>query len=1308
MENNKFLAELEAILEKNPIIHTVTSDELSSSPKQVEQKYLKHAYTHMSLGVTKEYEDRIKRYIIRNNKSFIGAITGDYGLGKTSLLVYLWCRCEDNGILAVPPFSWRSIDDLFQGVESWINYRLSKRNISIVDQFKQISKKYSKRSLEKLIEELTDLGMNEIKARDHIETKLREGTIKLDRSMREFLSFCDDVTPLLIDCGFDGFMIFTDELQETIESLSPEKVFSYVFELADTIQDRSGRYGIMIGMPLNTKVQMQDVRSDVLDRLSNQKMFIDLSELYNVDFAQSLWEKYCEYFNFKDYSHLIIDEFVLLSLGQLTVSNRKDIGNGPRTVISAFKAIVENYKINKTQYTVFRLVSDILSRNIMMGENSKFLVVVSDLLSRFKNKKTAEKLISILSGFPNGCSDDVLQHYNINDSECTKLLTEWMGEYIIETPSEGFKIISLQPSGVAHNSYYERLIKDYIRYYEPSSNDARRTAVNAFNDILLKELFSENGTCEWVCLFEQKSNKQIEFYSHPGYDGVYCCDLGGAFERISSKYPNRHLQIVTLSNLSSKKVLPKNMTLDENYVFIGHWIFNLELEKLTINCTKKSESSSESTGYIFYLNLVNQIKETIPVVSNFAPAKVISPIFLLGLLERLCNSDQIPANEQGDVEYLVASIIDSLIVSLFSENMKKVINEEWECRNHGKYILHEIFLKMCTEKYPDYDTLMKGKRWKTKLKSIENILQSEKFSLQIKRGLEPIFENYENSNAREKREAAEIFGFASIQPLNSLIEEYSSLLRMDVSGSIYLRTHKAEQLCTKMIDEGNEFTHIDGNKCKAAFVNTVSMHLRKYGYAFEEIQEIFLLASLRKLFFYDQKQNKIYFKPLSIDEWKISLSQVIEKISDRKDILVFKGEHLNIPLENWKSEIQHIENEEQFEQLNRVISQSFNRINYQLSQFINKYIDILEDKLTKSARIVADIDMKLKSAENSNVKNSLWTSGVERLKVKLVTLQNEYQQIVTSKSQIAKAKPDNFVADSGIDEFESKYGLVADLSKLWDNSKVKRKDLEHEVDKFVEWSFYFKDRARLDNYFDKLEMLGLSNLRDSIMKLDLELEDQWGDIIPDSKEWRNKLSSIEKEINQKIQQSREQFEKEKEQLEVWTKKLLIKEKISQQFMEDKQSLSYELLYKEFRSLIDNQINSWLDETDKLIQKTMYLEQILNVDISEIESELKKVTNLLYKNKENWNKDQENSLNELQRVETTINYIKDKLLEKLQKGELDDKEEELYNLIDDSSLTLEEIILKYKEEKDSLNFDLILKLVMGLFKKNYIDIEVKTK
>ncbi|WP_433938503.1 hypothetical protein [Paenibacillus lautus] len=1298
------LQQLQIILEKNPIIHTATSEELVSSPDMVEKNYIKHALTHMSLGDTEVYEERLIRYITRNRRSFIGAVTGDYGLGKTSLLVYLWHQSTKANILAVPPFSWKSLDDLFLGVESWIAYSLGKQNSAAVASFKTICKKYEKRSIESLVDEFVREGMREQAAKSQVEKMRQNGTLKLDRRIKDLLNFCDDATLFLMEHGYQGLLVLTDELQESIQHMSPEQVFSYIFELADSIQDRNGNYGIMIGMPLNTKVQFQDVRSDVLDRLLNHKMFIDLSDIYDSQFAPALWGKYAEHFDFKSESAAIIDDYTLAALGQLTNSKRKDIGNGPRSVISAFKTIVDHYQQTGKPYDVFQLVEDILEKSIMMGENSRFVSTVNHQLELCKDNSAAAKLMRLLAAYPAGCSQATLTHWGFNDKQTMHQLTEWMGQTITESPSDGFKLIALQQSGVEQTSFFERAIKDFVRYYDPQGQTTRTHAVHAFNNILVEEMLTENDGCNWHCLFEQQTEQQIEFFVRGS--GMFVSDIGGSFERSSDRYPNRHLRLMTVSDCNGEYKAGSPVSSPEpEYVTAGKFIFELGMDAGARSYTEKVSRSA----YRFHFDLNSPIEEPLHVINRFVPSSQLTPMFLLGLLHRLTFQSDIPASEEADVDFIITVVKEALVSNLLSESMKDISGTERTVKNHGKHLLYEIFESMCVETYPDYRTIIKGRRWKEKIRRFETILQSERFPVAVKRGVDPIVGNYAGMGTKEKKDAAELFGYTgSIQPLQSLIDEYSSLVRVGDDGSLYLNVHPAEQACLDMIQLSEDTINDNGKICKAIAIEDLNDRLCKLGYTSEEVQTLYVLAASRKLFFYHPSKRKAYFKPLSIEEWQLTLRKMVEGIEGRVDELELHNIRLRLPLENWNRDIDELTNEEQYEQYSRLFLQETSKVNQQLSLAVNSCLQIVDDMLAKSARVLSDLSRSIRDAEQASHEHTLWSESLSRYNEELSDLQSGYQAIVVERNQVHRARPDDFAGDGAPQKFEAAMEIVNRLRRKWDEMKERRKQLESGVEQLLQWDFYFRNRERIERYFDRLQTLGLTHLIEAVKQQDLELEKEWRQGSPSADGYQSKLQVIEDEISLVLRKAREEFNKEKEHLQTELGRLGIQARLNQQFMEDRQSESLELLREEFEGRVNTRIEGWLDEIDQLIQNMTYMEKVKQINTGQIERRLGDLSSKLFKYQAEWCKDIPAGIKALAETAADLETVHNQTGRMLNKGQLEKDEQIVKDLIENDNLSLEELVIKYWETTDELELEKVLSKVIGLFKKNHIDIRIRLK
>lgn len=1307
LSNLKELTELTKVLKKNPVINTVSSEELISLPENVERKYMKHAMTHMSLGDTQDYEKRLFRYLVQNKRTFSGLVTGDFGLGKTSFLVYLWKQCIEKGIMAIPPFSWRSLDDLFQGITKWVSYKLEQFNMEALDEFMEIADHYTKRSMKKEIDLLVNAGMDKQSATRHMEQKVREGTFRLDRTISELLQFLDKITPFLERNGYAGLMVFTDELQITLSELAPEKVFQYMFELANETMTREGNYGIMIGLPLNSFVQMQQVKSDALDRFAQQKMLVDLSKIYTADFAVDLWEKYSSYFNFSGIADNIIDEFALKSLGQLTDCTRKDIGNGPRSVISAFNAIINQYETTGKRYTVMNLVDDIMKENILLGERSKFISKVKSLLQKVENDSDYKQFIYVLAGFPLGCKPEILQYYGMMTIKTEQLLTEWLGKEIRQSRIEGYRLTALDEVQSAPEGFFEQTIRNFFRYYQASDKDYQEKSIKSFNAAVVPELLTEKGHLQWNCLFEQQTDEQIEF--NQAASNIYFTDLGGTYEKVKDRYPNRHLHIVTQSSLNIPNLVESDIN-DLNYGYVGQWIFFLDLTGEKENAIIKEDR--EHPAFSFTLNMKEKIEDTLPMLSNLVPIEAIDVQLALNLIYYLTETTDVPPSEQQELEFVLKEIVDATIMTLFNQNMKKINNSELEMRNHGRNILIELFEEMCQERYPNYHTLLVG-RLNQRMSHFKIFLENENIPLSIKRGAQPIANNYKRLSSTEKREQITTkFNMNTVSPFEQWMQNFPSLLSIGEDGHLYAFIHPAEQLCLDIIQDSDLEVHDNNKPCKAARLFDISEMLRHVGYVEDEIRYIYLFGALRKLFQYESEKKVLYIKPLTIEEWKVTLQERLHYIEQMKDELDLVNQRVKVDINKIAKGIEKLNDENMYEDLSKAVKEIELLLQQNMSLYVNSQMNILSDKLNKSSRVLSELMTTLEEVVvTDESEKQEWFNSRQLVKEQMISLQTSYTQVFNARSAMHKTVPKDFsMSNNGIEYFVDLSSKVEDLHKNWDNLKKVRKNLEEDVKRWIGWRDYFETRLKLRDMIELLENLGLSHLIQEIDKVDEDLSIFWeNETIQSHEPWLKRIKVIRQVISEEINKSRDQFEEQKKIYQTILDESKIFISLKTQFSETEQSKSYENLKEAFEEAVHNQVENWLSQTELLEQRLTYLSEILDVDVTNIEEEVYEVSTVLFHIQAKLQKEYKpEDLNPLATIQVGIQKARSLVQGAVQKGELDKKEEDLLKAMNAPAVSLEELILSYADQSDSSNLDLeeVLKLITNLFKKNHVNIRIE--
>src|SRR5436190_18498780 len=146
------LAYLEILLEKQPIIATRTAQDIVEQPETVREDYLKHIRSFVMIGkgasstdqeqlTIADYESRLLK-IVKNNGAAKGYITAEYGYGKTSTAVFIWHRCEQAEIVAVPPFQIQKLDHLLSATYGWVRFKLAKSYPQLLPEAERIYHHY--------------------------------------------------------------------------------------------------------------------------------------------------------------------------------------------------------------------------------------------------------------------------------------------------------------------------------------------------------------------------------------------------------------------------------------------------------------------------------------------------------------------------------------------------------------------------------------------------------------------------------------------------------------------------------------------------------------------------------------------------------------------------------------------------------------------------------------------------------------------------------------------------------------------------------------------------------------------------------------------------------------------------------------------------------------------------------------------------------------------------------------------------------------------------------------------------------------
>jgi hypothetical protein len=885
---------LRKIEEKDPIIATYGANDLVERPDIVENTYSMHAETHISIGDTSRYLDNLINWIVKNKGCVTGAIIGEYGYGKTSTAIYLWKKCQESEIIAIPPFEWYSLEDLIKGIYGWVRYKL--RNApTLLSELEVLHRECEKSTIEKIATEMK-IGIEQLK-------KLRDdGRLRLELSPSEVLEFLSKITNIALKAKFKGVIVFTDELQGTLEAYpSPAKFYDDMFNLANGLFSREGNYGIIFCMPNSTELIIADVRRDIIHRLEGRNLYFRCEEMYGRDFPRTLWEKYAYKYEFKESKFDIVTPETLDAIGQ--ISSRKDLGAGPRSVIEAFVQVSEHYLETQQAYTPINLIDDHLSKKISFATGSKLVQVVTEQLDAVLIKKNEEKAhtIKLLAAFPQyGCPKEIIQRYGF-EAVLDELIKELYGTVIQELP-EGHTLLKLREEQLIVERAHERLIREFIRRYVDDSTHAQM-ALKAFVNYIITEVFSKptKGTIP-IEAWKTEAESPIE-------NGVQL-DLKGSFD---PKYPFRELLLTVTTQEPNTSIGVAGIGL----------CFYLDYGKDRTD-TGEIRCISENKA-LFRLNLLRSLEKELQIPHKELISKEkMSPMFMLSMLWYLDqNSSTIPNSEENQMMWIRDTLVNNSIEVLLGTNLKDC--NDFELENFGKQAIKTVFSDMCDRLYPQYKTLINTPSpfWQKSLNPYIQALKDERVPLSAKRG-KKWFE-------AKKDIIANIFGISSVLTVQTTMNALSDLIEYDWGSKdepiakILFKMYPLEEAILEHLHKSEKTLKRDENYVHILSKETVSDKSFQLGYTEEEIEICINLLELRKYIIFNTEEGYLEEAIGSPAEFQEALTELAKKTRDALETLdviggIFGKETYESKIKGFERRIDGIKEVEEYEELEKEIS----------------------------------------------------------------------------------------------------------------------------------------------------------------------------------------------------------------------------------------------------------------------------------------------------------------------------------------------------------------------------------------------------
>ncbi|MEO8287003.1 MAG: hypothetical protein ABI670_11270 [Chloroflexota bacterium] len=910
---------LKVVLEKEPVVGTPAAQRMLESPAEIESKYLHHVRSYVPLGRASEsdsdsagqsvnqYEDRLIR-LVKTSKAPKGYITADYGFGKTSTCAFLWDRCRNANLLTVPPFQIEALDHLLIATYGWVRHVLSGSRPALVSRATEIYDRYRVATIERYA------GGNQETMRV-LEMEQRAGRYHLELTATDYIHFFEEMTALAIEAGYDGLVVLVDEVQQYIDPTIKAGVrdpIAPLFDLVQALVTRQGhlKFGLIFSIPKKELGVINDQRGDLVQRLKMDGLALDLSTIYDRDFASNLWQRLATQFDFEAEAPRVICPETLEALGEIAA--REDLANGPRTVVSVFQLVCGRYLQHggKTEpYTPIELTDSFMAGQISFdGMNKIQSAVVGALSSRVvKGNPERERAVRLLAAYPSdGATREVQIRYGL-DIAVDDLANLAQGELIIfvgggrdtsgrEVPT-GATLRGLERAQI-NIDWLQSTIREFHRGYYESSDLAMQRAAAGFAALLRERIFTPGWKVSEELEARFTQNRALVFE--------------GSFNSTRKKYPARiiHARILADGDPSQDVDLRGDIVFD--FVLERHLDIP-EDKRRTLPGTVEAPAPGGGVNHKgrvvrFHLNLMHRSSQEIyrdltttlqPVVNPWK----LTPLLMLSLyqnLEEKRAKGLIPKGEDDMIRNVFQpTLLDHCLEEIFITGVDKSSGMA------GQRLVEDAFRKSCERIYPEYNTLMTNDQWRSALKEYGTALERLS-TVYERRGEQPYESTKETLAAHFNRTNTGLDSFiSSFGDLIEIVERWQGGQGQATKmGTVRFKMHPLETRTMSLLEGSTDSVNrsIGGRTMALRALPTVQVQrwAKTLGYRDPEIDAILTLLEKRHLIIHDDARGVILQAPQvapSKEQYRTTLAHQQARVN------LFVSLFTNDPmLNNWQKQ----------------------------------------------------------------------------------------------------------------------------------------------------------------------------------------------------------------------------------------------------------------------------------------------------------------------------------------------------------------------------------------------------------------------
>jgi len=949
--------DLDLILKKDPIISTWPAKSLYEQPEDVEKDYLVHSRTHLSLGDTAKYVDTIFKWVSGINKgTFIGAVLGDYGEGKTSFLLHVWAKSRERQVFAVPPFEWNAFEQIVDAIAGWIQYVLKDTHPELARRIRHVHDEFRQQTNQDLARTIAKSGQDYDSVLETIEALVDQGMTLPEMSAARLLDFVAEATPIIREAGCKGLLILLDEPEVAAKKLGSETVQHFLFDLSNELHRRQGNYGVFLSMPGNFFANAQRRFSALPARLEVRKCFPRLGDIYGPDFAEVLWSRYVKEFELGKQGRDLVLPLALQAIGQVGSSDHRELSYGPRSVVSAFRRMVDHYLETSTPYEPQHFVQDILDQEILVKPKyrSEILTVQRSSDVHEENRES----LMLLAAFPAGLHNETLRELGIVD--VLRPLARSGGLVYRTAFTMGLRALRSRREGVEETNLLRDMIEDIDSEYAPDRR-AFDNALSAFAHDVIPLFFQKRKGKQLIGWQMVQPMKETA-------SGVRFGTMMGAFQQMSRNFPQRAVRLLVSSLNASWKSIKVPKLNDESgpqqYDLFFHFALRWHADQEQPGqMTEISEPEGKPALIRLHIDLGQGIISQ-DHLAELVGADRMTPLWALNLLQRM-RKVTLPREFEAEWKALREMLLRQLQALFLGNELSSSLAQTAEANfqervtGSGLILVDRLSRLLLRRRYPEYETLIHQPLWQGRVGDYINALTSTEIPLACKRGREPW--------KAEADLASRVLSTSRMNLTGGAFDGFEGLIKIESKGryaplDIAFHIHPLEQgirdlICSQPTGADRKLKR-EGKECWYMPIRDLLPAILEKGYTVEELQKIIEIGKARQTFRETERQRErvLYCIPLDPDELKAQLraklSDLVAEINEYKQLSDYVTRFDSTVMEE---AIENVEDDADYDKLMTRMNKEF----IQNHSRLPGYFDHVQEKLKHVRKQIKDISDRL-------------------------------------------------------------------------------------------------------------------------------------------------------------------------------------------------------------------------------------------------------------------------------------------------------------------------------------------------------------